>query len=164
MIKARKKKTAGMSIVELVISVAVFAIVFAPMLSLMTHSIKADRRAIIHNLATTTAQLILEDAYGRPLDDPVNGTGLIQNGFDDARDTASFPNGVSETTLNTVATGEDSDCGRFTVYKIAELYDPEIEVSPGVFDNPLQGMGKNNVMVRVHCADYNIDVYVSGIV
>jgi prepilin-type N-terminal cleavage/methylation domain-containing protein len=58
------KKKKAFSLVELIISIGIFSLLFAPILALMTHNVKLDHRALIHNLATYTAKLDMEMAYG----------------------------------------------------------------------------------------------------
>jgi len=63
-IDTKKKKKAGMTLIEVLIAVALFAVVALPLYAMFSNSVKLERRALVESLTTYTAQLMMEEAYG----------------------------------------------------------------------------------------------------
>ena len=64
-----KKKNAGMTLVEVIIAIVLFTLVVTPIMNVFSYSLKLERRALIHALATYTAQMKMEEAYGLAKDE-----------------------------------------------------------------------------------------------
>jgi prepilin-type N-terminal cleavage/methylation domain-containing protein len=60
----KKKSKAGMTLVEVIVAIAIFAGVALPLFAMFTNSMKMERRALVESLATYEAQLQMEQAYG----------------------------------------------------------------------------------------------------
>jgi len=63
-IDKKKKKKAGMTLIEVLIAVALFAVVALPLYAVFSNGLKLERRALVESLTTYTAQLMMEEAYG----------------------------------------------------------------------------------------------------
>lgn len=58
----------GMTLLEVVLALMVFTVVAGGLFTAFAYSARMDRRALLHALATYTAQMKLEEAYGGPPD------------------------------------------------------------------------------------------------
>lgn len=62
--KMKKKNNRGMTLIEVLIAVILFGLVATPILGVFGYGLKMERRALMHSLATYTAQMKMEEAYG----------------------------------------------------------------------------------------------------
>ena len=53
-----------MTLIEVLVAVALFAVVALPLYAIFTNSLKLERRALVESLTTYTAQILMEEAYG----------------------------------------------------------------------------------------------------
>jgi len=62
--KMNMKSRAGMTLVEVLIAMALFAVVAVPLFAMFSNSMKMERRAMVESIATYTAQMKMEEVYG----------------------------------------------------------------------------------------------------
>jgi len=62
------KSRAGMTLVEVLVAMAIFAAVAVPLFAMFSNSMKMERRALVESLTTYTAQMMIEEAYGNTTD------------------------------------------------------------------------------------------------
>jgi len=67
--KLNIKSRAGMTLVEVLIAIALFAVVALPLFGMFSNSMRMERRALVESIATYTAQMKMEEAYGRTATD-----------------------------------------------------------------------------------------------
>ena len=53
-----------MTLIEVLVAVALFAVVALPLYGMFSNSLKLERRALVESLTTYTAQILMEEAYG----------------------------------------------------------------------------------------------------
>jgi prepilin-type N-terminal cleavage/methylation domain-containing protein len=84
--KKKKKNDSGLSLIELIIAISLFAMVAAPLMGGFANAMRMQRRAMVHTLATYTAQLMLEEAYGMGAEEFIatygNESGDVAGDFD----------------------------------------------------------------------------------
>ena len=71
-----------MTLVEVIIAIVLFTLVVIPIMNVFSYSLKLERRALIHALATYTAQMKMEEAYGLAKDELLeygNDSGIIDD-------------------------------------------------------------------------------------
>lgn len=62
--RANRKKKSGFTLMEVIISLAVLAVVIGPLLSLLFSGVRSSRLALETTLATYVAQMRIEEVYG----------------------------------------------------------------------------------------------------
>jgi len=67
--KMNMKSKAGMTLIEVLVAMAVFAVVAIPLFNMFANSIRMEQRAMVESITTYTAQMMIEEAYGRDADD-----------------------------------------------------------------------------------------------
>ena len=53
-----------MSLIEVMVAITLLVVVAVPMLGVFSYTQRMEQRAAVHNLATYTAQMKMEEAYG----------------------------------------------------------------------------------------------------
>jgi len=74
--KLNIKSKAGMTLVEVLVAIALFAVVALPLFGMFSNSMRLERRALVESLTTYTAQMKMEEAYGRPAESE-EGNGIL---------------------------------------------------------------------------------------
>ena len=64
----KRKNRPGMTLLEVIIAIALFALVVAPLVGVFSQGIRTERRSAIHALTTYEAQMRMEEAYGMSSD------------------------------------------------------------------------------------------------
>jgi len=63
------KSKAGMTLIEVLVAMTIFAVVAVPLFSMFSNSIRMERRALVESLTTYTAQMMMEEQYGKTEDE-----------------------------------------------------------------------------------------------
>jgi len=82
--KMRIKSRAGMTLIEVIVAITIFAVIAIPLSAMFSNSLKLERRALVEALATYTAQLKIEEAYGMSpgdLEEIYNDEGILDEDF-----------------------------------------------------------------------------------
>lgn len=67
--KMNKKNNKGITLVEVIVSIVLLSLVATPLLGAFSYGLKMERRSLVHALATYTAQMKMEEAYGMDEDE-----------------------------------------------------------------------------------------------
>jgi len=115
-LKEAVKSKGGMTLIEVLVATVIFATLAVALFGLFSNSAQMERRALVESLTTYTAQMMIEEVYGRTQDDLL----AIYN-----TKTSSNPDGKLPYDIYLTEDTVKEESIALTYVWTAELFDPD---------------------------------------